>query len=161
METNKIKEIYKGHYQTILDFPTPNDLFNIVDISYKYIWGFEHTESQVEWNNYDFLLFGQKTDYNKVKVRNLEMEYLIETSSFLELSPQIHQTVRIVQTNHIPPFYLDIKRVSGRGKYDLLREKIDYLFELEMPGAIDYAPLVSPSISFLERVISRIKESKK
>jgi hypothetical protein len=26
IEVNKIKEIYKGHYQVILDFPSPNDL---------------------------------------------------------------------------------------------------------------------------------------
>lgn len=157
METNKIIEIYKGHYQTILDFPNPTDLFKIVDVSYKYIWGFEHRETQIEWSNYDFLLFDKKVDINKVKVRNIEMEYLIETSSFLEIIPHIHQTVRIIQTNHMPPFYLDIKNLSGKKKYDLLKDKIDYLFELEMPGAIDYTPLISPSVHFLEGVIDRIQ----
>lgn len=83
VETNKIEEIYTGHYQTILDFPIPNDLLNIVDSSYKYIWGFEHREAPIEWTNYDFLLFGSKADVEKVKIRNMEMEYLVETASFV------------------------------------------------------------------------------
>ena len=156
METNVIKEIYKGHYQVILDFPTPNDLINIIDASYKYIWGVSHIENSLEWEPYDYLLFGNKANANTTLVRNLEMEFLINTYDFLQLIPNIHQSIKIVQTNTKPPYYLNIKQMSGKGKYDLLKSKIDYLFELELPGAADYAPIVSSDVVFLENVLKKL-----
>ena len=156
VETNVIKEIYKGHYQVILDFPSPSDLINIIDTSYKYVWGVEHNENSLEWEKYDYSLFGKKVKPESVFARNIEMEYLMETSDFLHLIFDIHQTVKIIQTNIIPPYYLNISRLQGKEKYDLLRSKIDYLFELEMPGAVDYAPIKSPHVDFLETVVKKL-----
>ena len=79
------------------------------------------------------------------------------THAFLHLIPKINQSIKIIQTNIIPPYYLNIKQLSGKSKYDLLKDKIDYLFELELPGATDYAPLVSPDITFLERVLKKMQ----
>jgi len=158
IETNVIKEIYKGHYMVILDFPEPSDLLKIIDTSYKYVWGIEHCENLTEWHKYDYLLYGKKVNSNNIFSRNMEMEYLIETSHFIELIPNIRQTIKIIQTNIIPPEYLNLNRLSGKGRYYLLKNKVDYLFELEMRGAIDYAPLVSPNIDFLEKVINNFIE---
>ena len=157
VKTNVIKEIYKGHYHVILDFPTPSDLTKILDISYKYVWGSGHNENLSEWKKYDYYLYGKKVTSDVVFARNMEMEYLMETSDFLQLIPNIHQTIKIIQTNVIPPYYMNLSRLTGKGKYDSLKNKIDYLFELEMPGAIDYAPLISPNINFLENVIDKLK----
>ena len=84
VETNVIKEIYKKHYQVILDFPTPSDLINIIDTSYKYVWSIEHHENSLEWQKYDYCLYGKKVTPNSVFARNIEMEYLVETSDFLQ-----------------------------------------------------------------------------
>ena len=157
METNVIKEIYKGHYQVILDYPTSKDLVNIIDVSYKYIWGISHIENSLEWESYDYLLFGNKVKADTTMARNVEMEFLIDTHAFLHLIPKINQSIKIIQTNIIPPYYLNIKQLSGKSKYDLLKDKIDYLFELELPGATDYAPLVSPDITFLARVLKKMQ----
>lgn len=157
IEINKIEEIYKGHYQVILDFPSPNDLTKILDTSYKYVWGIEHNEDSLEWEKYDYHLYGKKVKSDIVYARNVKMEFLIETPAFLQLIPDIHQTIKIIQTNVIPPYYLNLNQLTGKGKYDLLKEKIGYLFELEMPGAIDYAPLISSNINFLKSVIDRLK----
>jgi len=158
IETNKIEEIYKGHYQVILDFPNQNDLIKILDISYKYVWGIEHNENSLEWEKYDYHLYGEKVNSDVVLARNMQMEYLIETSDFLRLIPNIHQTIKIIQTNVIPPYYMNLSQMKGKGKYDLLKDKVDYLFELEMPGAVDYAPLISPNIYFLENIIDKLKD---
>jgi hypothetical protein len=157
MENNKIKEIYKGHYFVLLDFPTTNDLFKILDSSYKYVWGIKHLELRTEWKDYDYYLFDKKNENIKVKARNLTMEFLIETNDFLRIIPDIRQTIQIIQTNHIPQYYLDLNKLEGKSKYDLLLQKVDYLFELELRGAIDYAPLVSPNIKFLEQVVAKLK----
>lgn len=156
-EVNKITEIFKGHFQVILNFLTQKDLINIVDLSYKYIWGFDHIENPITWGEYNYTLYGGKCNKENVRVRNIHMEYLIDTSSFVQLIPSIHQTVRIIQTNIVPPTYLDLNKLKGKSKYDLLKNKIDYLFELEMPGAADFAPIVSPNINFLISVIEKLK----
>lgn len=157
METNKIAEIYKGHFQVILDFPSQNDLYKIINNDYKYVWGVEHNEIRSSWENYDFTLFDLRIQNSFLMARNIEMEFIIETSNFINLIPSINQTIKIIQTNIIPPSYLDLKRLKGKGKYDLLKSKVDYLFELELPGATDYAPLVSPNIEFLENVIKQFQ----
>ncbi len=157
METNKITEIYRGHFQVILDFPNQNDLHKIISNDYKYIWGVEHNEIRSSWRNYDFTLFDSRIQNSFLMTRNIEMEFIIETSKFISIIPSINQTIKIIQTNIIPPSYLDLKRLSAKGKYDLLKSKIDYLFELELPGAIDYAPLVSPNVEFLEKVIKKFQ----
>lgn len=155
METNKITEIYKGHFQVILDFPNQNDLYKIISNDYKYIWGVEHNEIRSSWGNYDFTLFDSRLQNSFLMARNIEMEFLIETSEFVRIIPSINQTIKIIQTNIVPPSYIDLKKLNGKAKYDLLKSKVDYLFELELPGATDYAPLVSPNIEFLENVIKK------
>ncbi|MDR0232140.1 MAG: hypothetical protein LBI82_08490 [Dysgonamonadaceae bacterium] len=158
IETNKIKEIFKGHYQVILDFPHKEDLLKIIDISYKYVWGTIYNESLFQWKDVEHCFFESKDVIRNAKIRNLRMEYLIHTEDFLNLIPDINQTIHIIQTNVEPPYYLDLNNLQGGSRYNLLKNKVDYLFELEMPSAIDYAPLVSPNISFLENVIDKLKD---
>ena len=158
IEVNTIKEIYIGHYQVILDFPEPKDLLKIIEPSYKYIWGFEHNENSIEWAEYTHSIFGKPCNEN-FRVRNINMEYLIETHSFLELIPFIRNGVKLIQTNITPPHYLNMDRLKGKGRYDLLKSRIDYLFEICMPMAIDYAPIVSPNLTFLENVIKKMTVS--
>jgi hypothetical protein len=160
IEVNTIQEIYKGHFQVILDFPSPVDLEKIINLNYKYVWAIEHKEVRTSWVEYDYSLFEKKVGESLVLARNIEMEFLIETDKYLKLIPHIKQTVKIIQTNIIPPSYIDIKRLNGKRKYDLLKEKINYLFELEMPGASDYSPIISPNREFLEEVIAKFRNNK-
>jgi hypothetical protein len=157
INTNVIEEIYKGHYQVILDFPTANDLGRIISSTHKYIWGVEHNEGRTAWSKYEGLLYGVKSKGEIVFARNIKMEFLIEVKDFLSLIPHIHQTVKIIQTNDIPPSYINIESLKGKSKYDLLKEKVDYLFEIDIPGSADYAPIVSPSVDYLNNVIKQFK----
>lgn len=157
MEVNVIREIFKGHYQVILDFPDVADIGKILSLEYQYIWGFSHTEHRTNWVDYNHSLFERELSDCKVKARNMHMEYLIETPEFLKLVPFINQSLRIIQTNHIPPYYLNITNIKGKAKYDMLKDSLDYLFELELPGAADYAPIVSPSLDFLEDLLMKFR----
>jgi len=157
IETNVIKEIYKGHFMAILDFSSPSDLVKVIDESCKYVWSIEHKENSFKWGEYDYFLYGKRTKSNSILARNITLEYLIETSDFLQSISDIHQTIKIIQTNIVPPYYLDLERLKGKGKYDLLKERIDYLFEIEIPGAVDYASIVSPHFEFLEKVIDKFR----
>ena len=48
MKTGIIKEFYKGHYCTILDFPKQDILSFMLDESYKYVWGINYELYGVE-----------------------------------------------------------------------------------------------------------------
>lgn len=91
-----------------------------------------------------------------VVTRNMKLEYLIPTTEFVEMIPDIKGSVSVIQTNIIPPPYLVLERFEGKSRYKILKEKVDYLFELEMPGAVDYAPIISPNQFFLESVIEKL-----
>jgi hypothetical protein len=153
VQCNKIIEIFEGHYQVILDSPSKLDVLKIIDKSYDFVWGVSHIENAIEWAKYDHSLYGNNCSALNVFSRNISMEYLISTKDFVKLVPYINQTIKIIQTNIQPPYYLNLQNLSGKSKYDLLKSKVDYLFEIEIPGAVDYSPIISPSIIFLEKVI--------
>lgn len=156
MVVNQIHELFKGHYQVILDFPDKIDLYKIIDKSYKFVWGFEHIENAVEWSEYKHSLYGIFNEKTPVLARNIKMEFLLETEDFINYIPSMSQTIRIIQTNIEPPYYLNLDNLRGKGRYDLLKSKVDYLFELEMPGASDYSTIISPNREYLEMILNLI-----
>lgn len=157
IETNKIKEIYPGHYQMILDYPTVNFLPNILNKEMGFVWVVGHVENGDDWKPYKYSLYGMRTYKLKVEVeaRDLRMDYIVKTSDFLKLIPYIDQTITLYQISKKPPRYLDLARLKGRGKYDLLKKEAGYLFEIEIPIMTDYAPIVSSNRSFLESLLLR------
>jgi hypothetical protein len=155
MTTNIIEEIYPGHFLMILDFPDKSELINIVSPAYKYVWLFEQQENRVVWDEYRHRLFDGFHD-KEIKVRNITMEVLVKTEDFIDLIPSISQGVKMIQTNIEPPYYLALDRLKGKERFDLLKSKVDYLFELDMPGAIDYSPIISPNREYLEKLSEKI-----
>ncbi|MEK6153136.1 hypothetical protein WIW50_07750 [Flavobacteriaceae bacterium 3-367] len=154
MEVNKIKEIFPNHYQMILDFPTTAVLKKLLNRNVKYVWVFEHVENINMWSPYRHSLFGENVNELEmlVEVRNMSMEYLVETSDFFKLIPKINQPITLYQIDEKPPSYVDLRRLNGKGKYDLLKKEVDYLFEIEIPYPSDYSPIVSPSEEFLKSI---------
>lgn len=157
IEINRIKEIYKGHYAAILDFPTTDILYLLLNNSYKYVWVIDYKWNACTWNSTSFCLF--ENNMSDVKVRNVKMDFLLETSEFLKLIPHINTNLHLIQVNNIPPYYLDIKRINGKVKYELLKKEADYLFEIELPYNSDYTEIISSDIRFLERVISSLTKA--
>lgn len=155
IEVNTIKEIFSGHYQLILDYPTSAVLSKLIDLNTRYVWVFEHAENINEWKPYTHSLYGEKISDLEVLIeaRNISMDYLIETSDFLSLIPKINQSITLYQIAKKPPHFLDLRRLKGKGKYDLLKREVDYLFEIEIPLATDYSPIVSSSKEFLESIL--------
>lgn len=156
IDVDKITEIYPGHYHTILNFPNASDLPKIIDNSYKFIWGLEHNEGRSSWSKYQHTLFGKEIESESVQSRNICMEYLVSTNHFMELIPHINQTIKLLLINQEPPSYLKSDQLSGKTWYDMLKTKVDYLFEIEIPGASDYSPIISPKKNFLEEVIQKL-----
>lgn len=155
IEVNKVKEIYKGHYQMILDYPTVKFLPQLLVKDMQYVWVVDHIENSEDWKPYNYSLYDKQVDELEmlIEVRDLRMDYIVETSDFLKLVPFINQSITLYQINKKPPRYLDLRRFKGKGKYDLLSKEADYLFEVEIQSATDYAPIVSSSKQFLESLL--------
>ena len=152
-ECNKIIELYNGHFQLILNISDKFELYKIIDQNYKYVWLIEHIEDSVEWAEYHHSLYGVFDKNVKIQARNIQLNLLLKTEDFIKYIPYINQTIKIIQTNTEPPYYLNMEQLHGKARFDLLKIKIDYLFEIEMPGASDFSVIVSPQKEYLESLL--------
>jgi hypothetical protein len=150
-----IEEITQGHYRVMFDFMELHELIDLFSLDYRYVWGGEHREDFVGWSPYNHTLFGDLSDGAKCLVRNMCMEFLIETKYFIEMVPNIKQSVMLVHTNSMPPYYITFDKIRGKGGFKLLADQIDYHFFLDVPGSTDYGFIVSRDIGFLEGLITK------
>lgn len=155
----EVKEIHDGHFAVRLDFPSSAILTHLLNDQWSYVWGLKHVEVRSKWEAYEGELFGTPMKKSSSQVRNLAFEFLVSTTEFIEVVNSINRSVHIVQVNKIPPSYINFDRLKGRGKYELLNKQLDYLFEIEIPGARDYAYLVSSKRSIIDKAISWVKSN--
>ena len=59
----------------------------------------------------------------------------------------------MVQMNSIPPHYINLEEVKGNTRYELLREKCDFLFEVNIPSATDYGFIISNDREYLQSLL--------
>ena len=83
------------------------------------------------------------------------MEYLMRTEDFCKILPTLkHTDFHLIQTNIIPPYYLDVNRIKGKTLYDLLKRDTDYHFLLEEVTQ-EYISIISPHKELLERILDK------
>jgi hypothetical protein len=155
-----IKEIYDGQYYTILDFATNKFLEYILDDNYKYVWISNHHvvknndyQEFYDWRQYNLPLFDSNSYYN-ILARKIEFEFAMPTPEFREVLPRLAPGITLIQLNQLPKHYLDLDRIQGKTRYELLTKECDYLFEIYLPSATDYGELVSPNKKWLESLLN-------
>lgn len=150
---NNIKEVYKGHYQIILDFATTQLLPHLLRDDYEYVWVCDHgNRNSTEWNEYELPLFNNQQNI-KVLGRQLNFDYALPTVQFKELLPQLYPGIHLIQLNKLPSHYLSPQTIKGKTFYDLLQKECDYLFEVNMPNATDYGTLRSSNRDYLQSLL--------
>lgn len=157
IEINKIKEIYPGHFYVLLDFPTLDLLGDILDESYKYVWVVNYGLQGCDWHKDSYHLFDESI--KDAQIRNLKLDFIMNTSDFIKWIPCIKNNLHVLQTNKIPPYYLDLERITGKAKYDLLKKDVDYLFDINLPYSSissDYTEIISPNLSFLNALLEKV-----
>lgn len=162
IKTNEIKDIYKGHYFMLLDFPTIDILNYMLDKSYQYVWGVNYEKHGCKWEKDSCKLF--EKEWDGLYTRNVNMEFLMNTSDFMERLPYIQDNLHIMQINKMPPYYLNLNRIKGKTRYDLLKTETDYLFEVKLPFSSissDYTEIVSPNLDFLIGIKEKLSLSDK
>lgn len=150
---NTIKEIFSGHFQIILDFATIDFLKFALSDEYKYVWVYSHnTNNSLEWDYYNLPLYNNKDNY-KVIARQIKFDFIMETVDFKDVLPNLGPGISLCQLNTLPKYYLDLNRIKGKARYDLLQKECDYLFDIDIPSATDYGTLVSSKQHYLQSVL--------
>ncbi len=94
-----------------------------------------------------------KTSYNEL-ARHITWYLIMPTSAFKELLSKLTPSITLVQLNVLPKYYLDLGKVKGKTRYELLSKECDYLFEIDLPSATDYGTLVSSNKDWLESLLN-------
>jgi hypothetical protein len=150
---NTIKEIYPETFQIILDFASNKFIDQIIRDSHKFIWVHNYElKNNSMWTNFQLPISDnlQKT----VLARQLKYDFIIETDEYEKVKNEMPNGVTLLQVNRRPPDFLDLRQIKGKTRYDLLRKECDYLFEIDLPGAVDYGTLVSSNLNYLTALIN-------
>jgi hypothetical protein len=89
-----------------------------------------------------------------VLARQLSFDFVIKTEDFAKIKNEIPNGVTLLQTNLLTPEFLDLKRLKGKTRYDLLKKECDFLFEIDLPNAVDYGTLVSTNKDYLTELMN-------
>lgn len=150
---NSIKEIYPGIFQIILDFASNKFIEFILRNDYEFIWlhDFKPLNNQI-WSDYNIPI-SDKLQMN-VLARQIAYDFIINVSDYNKIKDYIPNGVTLLQIKKIPPLFLDLKRLNGKTRYDLLKKECDFLFEIDLPNAVDYGTLISSDKNYLTYLLN-------
>ncbi|MBK3519615.1 hypothetical protein [Carboxylicivirga marina] len=150
---NVIKEIYPGVYQVILDFASKNFIELILNDQYDFLWFHNYNaKNSIGWKECEMPISTHLT--KKVIARQISYDFIIPTKEYNEIKDEIPNGVTIIQIRKSPPDFLDLKRLKGKTRYDLLKKECDFLFEIDLPNSVDYGTLVSKDLDFLKGLLN-------
>jgi len=150
METHVIHEIHPGVFYTLLDFPKPSIVIDLLSDDYPWVMRWGNHVGDSTWQEYNLPIKGLN-DSRDVFTRGVEYDYVVETSKFLEMYSD-RSSVELAQLRKFPQDYLNLKNINGKERYRLLAE-VDWYFTCDIPGARDYAPIESPDRNLIEKAI--------
>jgi hypothetical protein len=145
---NTIKEIYPGTFQIILDFASNKFIDHIIRDTHQFIWVCDYElRSNHSWTKFQLPISDKL--HRTVLARQLKYDFIIGTNEFDEIKNEMPNGVTLLQINKQPPDFLDLGKIKGKTRYDLLKKECDYLFEIDLPSAVDYGTLVSSNKNYL------------
>ena len=120
---------------------------------YKYVWVHNHLAgTYAEWKEYELPILPTREN-QKTLARGIRYDFILETTEFKNLLPDWNGGIQMVQMNRVPPYYLDLNRIEGNKRYELLRVECDFLFEVDIPSATDYGVLISNDRDYLQSLL--------
>jgi hypothetical protein len=150
---NTIKEIYPGIFQIILDFASNRFIDFALRDNYEFIWiHCYESKNNINWTTYE-LPISDKFQMS-VLARQISYDFIIKTTEYKNIRNEIPNGVTLIQTNKMPPDFVDLKRLKGKTRYDLLKKECDFLFEIDLPNAIDYGTLISTDKTYLTELLN-------
>lgn len=155
MEVHKVKELYNGsHFYSLLDFPTNNVVNHLLSDEYKYVWVINYNaQSFDDWRELHLPLTLKNTN-TQLLAKQISFDFILPTRDFKSILPTLSKGITAIQINKLPPQYLDLRKLEGKSRYDLLQRECDYLFEIDIAYPTDYSTLISSDKAFLESFLS-------
>lgn len=150
---NTIQEIYPGTYQIILDFASNKFIDHIIRDTHNFVWVHQYElTSHSTWRKFQLPISDnlQKT----VLARQIKYDFIISTNEYDSIKGEMPNGVTLLQINKQPPEFLDLTKIKGKTRYELLRKECDYLFEIDLPSAVDYGTLVSHDKNYLNDLLN-------
>ena len=130
----------------------------VLDDNYKYVWISHHFVARTndyketcDWRQYNLPLYDNHT-YHNILARKITFEFAMPTLEFKKVLPKLPPGIMLIQLNQLPNYYLQLDRIEGKTRYELLTKECDYLFEINLPS--DYGELVSPNKDWLESLLN-------
>ncbi len=128
---NCIRETAPERYRIILNLASTNILPFLIKDHYNYIWVHNHSTGKC----YDWEEFKLPITENLVNIktlsRSLNFDFILTTEEFKKIMRDWKDGIELIQMNNIPPYYLDLKRIKGNKRYEILEKECDCLFEVE------------------------------
>lgn len=150
---NCIRETSSGRYRIMLDFATTNILPFLISDKYNYVWVHNHTTGKgFDWEEFKLPIKDNSVNI-KTLARSLTFDFILTTNEFKNIMKDWKGGIQLIQMNNIPPYYLDLKKVKGNKRYEILEKECDYLFEVNIPPARDYGTLISPNREYLQSLL--------
>jgi hypothetical protein len=124
----------------------------LIQRQHKFIWvyGYE-LKGNDSWTMFQLPISDKL--HRTVLARQLKYDFIIGTNEFDEVKNEMPNGVTLFQINKHPPDFLDLGKIKGKTRYDLLKKECDYLFEIDLPSAVDYGTLVSSNKSYLTELL--------
>ena len=153
MQTGVIREFEPGMYNMLLPPCSTEVLHVVLDPSKPYVWVVAHAPgSYLHWWNAAVPL-SETTSNRTVLVRDVRFDILMPTDEFLRCEPEFrHGGITLVQLDRRVPDTLEFDRLPEGRRYQILLDNGLHLV-FELPHAGEYASIVSPSWSTLQRLI--------
>ena len=150
---NCIKQSGEDRYRIILDFATIKIIPYLISTEFKYVMVFNHTLSNSRtWEKRKVTVL-DGSPQKEILTQNVQLNMIFETEEFLALLPKWKNGIQLIQMNKLPPDYFDPNSIQGNQRFKILKDKCDYLLDLDIPSATDYGTLISPNREYLESLI--------
>jgi len=150
MKTHVIEEIHPGVFYTLLDFPKPSIVLELLCDSYPWVMRWETQVGDHTWQEFNLPIDGLDGSRN-VFTRAVEYDYVVKTSQFRDLYSD-SSSIQLAQFMKFPQDHLRLDTIKGKQRYRLLAE-VGWYFTCDIPGARDFAPIESPDRTLIQKAI--------
>jgi len=151
--THVINEPVPGVFETILDAPDDEIIYELVSTDFQWIlsWQYEiYSPSSEVWVKRNLpIVNGQKNE--TIFTRSVSYDLLCETTDFLSIKPNLWGA-NLTQFNNFPPTYVDFHKIKGNQRFRILSE-LDWNFLCELTTS-ERSYLCSPKKQIIEKAIA-------
>jgi hypothetical protein len=156
-EPHVIKEIAPGVHWALLDFPGTEVVETLLNPQVPYVLCWGGHLGHWRWEKF-MLPISSPLQPEPVLARAIEVDFVVETSRFLELLPSLGPGVSAVQLDGVPQDHLDLRRIKGPELWRLLAEVGWYVW-CDVPGN-DFAQVASPHRRVVEQAVEWTKNDR-